>query len=90
MEKSEFLVCSRCGKDFEVGREEYMDPKKHGWPVDTGEVKDGVAIWKLLLCGDATDEDIAAYKKAREAADGQDQGIVSRGLKTEGADGGGE
>lgn len=89
MEKSEFLVCPRCGKGFEVGREEYMDPKKHGWPVNTGEVKDGVAVWKLLICAEATDEEIAAYKAVRKEVSGQRDGIVARGFGAEEADAGG-
>lgn len=91
MEKNEFLACQRCGKDFEIGREEYMDPTKHGWPISTGEMTDdGVAIWKLLLCADATDEQIAAYKKAREGIAAQRQGIIAKGFVKEdgGAEGG--
>jgi len=92
MEKSEFLVCERCGKDFEIGREEYMDPKKHGWPVPTGRKnEDGVDLWELRLCANATEEEIAAYKKARAAAASQEQGIVARGFPEDGeGDGGGE
>ena len=84
MEKSEFLVCERCGKDFEIGREEYMVP--------TGRKnEDGVDLWELRLCADATEEEIAAYKKARAAAASQEQGIVARGFPEDGeGDGGGE
>jgi len=87
---SEERVCPRCGKDFEPGREEYMDPKMHGWPVFTGEQNDdGIDLWKLLLCVDATDEQIEAYKEARQEANVQRGGIVARGLpKGETVDGG--
>ncbi len=59
----ETKVCPRCGKDFEEGREEYLDPKKQGWPIPTGQKNaEGYDLWKVLLCGDATPEQVAEYR----------------------------
>jgi hypothetical protein len=68
-------VCPRCGKVFGEGREAYFDPRKHGWPVPTGKNADGVDLWKVLLCADATPEQVAAYRAVK-----QDQAVGIRAV----------
>ena len=69
-------VCPRCGKGFDEGREEYADPTKHGWPVPTGQKNaDGFDVWKVLLCADATPEQVAAYRDVK-----QDQALGIRSV----------
>lgn len=72
--------CPKCGKRLE-GRDAGPD-KVHGWPADTGRVVQkgdlgpdgepvpeehiGAGLWKFINCADATDEEVAVYKAAKE------------------------
>lgn len=53
-------ICARCGKSFTGENAKVtVQPSSHGWAGPNG---------KMIYCADATEAQLAAYKRAREIA----------------------
>lgn len=76
-----FWECPKCGMKIQ-GRDAGPD-KPHGWPASTGRVVRaddvgpdgepvppdhvGAELWAFVNCADATDEQVAVYRAAKDA-----------------------
>ncbi len=55
---AESATCAKCKRVFPEGL------MKHGWPIPTTQIDTvtGAVKWKVVLCADATTEQVAFYQ----------------------------